>query len=335
MRHDKFAPGTRRGVLAGLALAAATALLPLAGPAAAQGFPERPVTIVVPFPPGGSTDLLARQIAEKISAPLGQPVVVENRAGAGGAVGANYVARSDPDGYTLLMGVTGSNAISSVLRDDLPYEPLKDFAPVSLVVSAPLVLVVNAESEFTSVADVIAFAQENPQTFTHGSPGIGTSMHLTGELFGLETGTELVHVPYAGSAAAMQDLLGGQLDAMFADLLVSSEYISGGRLRALAVTSAARHPMLPDVPTVAEAGVEGFAATSWQGVFAPAGTPEPVLDRLYEVVTAALTDDDLKAFFAERGFMVEGRTPAASQEFIAAEIDKWGKVVDAAGLKTN
>ncbi|QDL91183.1 tripartite tricarboxylate transporter substrate binding protein [Paroceanicella profunda] len=335
MTHDTRHPGGRRGVLLGLALAVAAALLPGAGPAAAQDYPDRPVTIVVPFPPGGSTDLLARKIAEKISGPLGQPVVVENRAGAGGAVGASYVARSDPDGYTLLMGVTGSNAISSVLRDDLPYEPLKDFAPVSLVVSAPLVLVVNADSDFTSVQDVIDYAKAEPQAFTHGSPGIGTSMHLTGELFALETGTELVHVPYAGSAAAMQDLLGRQLDAMFADLLVSSEYIRSGRLRALAVTSAARHPMLPDVPTVAEAGVPGFQATSWQGVFAPAGTPEPVLDTLYKVVTAALTDADLQAFFPERGFMVEGRTPAASQEFIASEIEKWGKVVDAAGLKTN
>ena len=222
-------------VLAVLAFAAAP-------PLHAQQYPEKPITIVVPFPPGGSTDVLARQIAEKISGPLGQPVVVENRAGAGGTVGANHVARTDPDGYTLLMGVTGSNAISAVLRDNLPYDPLTDFSPVSLVVSAPLVVVVNSKNDIKSIQDYIEFAKAKPSTMTHGSPGVGTSMHLTGELFGLESGTKLVHVPYKGSAAALQDLLGGQLMSMFGDVLVTAEYIKSGRVRALAVTSSKRHP---------------------------------------------------------------------------------------------
>ncbi|WP_370154033.1 Bug family tripartite tricarboxylate transporter substrate binding protein [Ferrovibrio sp.] len=327
----------RRDMLKGAAAlvgAAAMALVASAGPVLADTYPSKPVTIVVPFPPGGSTDLLARQIAEKIAGPLGQPVVVENRGGAGGTVGAFHVVKSAPDGYTLLMGVTGSNAISAALRDDLPYDPVKDFAPVSLVVSAPLVLVVNADSKFKTVQDVVAHAKAKPGTFTHGSPGVGTSMHMAGELFGLQSDTKLVHVPYKGSAAALQDLLGGQIDAMFGDLLVVSEHVKAGKLRALGVTSMKRHPMLPDTPTIAETVLPKYEATSWQGVFAPAGTPAPVLTRLYQEVSKALATDELKAFFAQRGFLVEGRTPEESKAFIAAEVPKWKEVVKAAGIKT-
>ncbi|MEP0393706.1 MAG: tripartite tricarboxylate transporter substrate binding protein [Nitratireductor sp.] len=325
----------RRSLLgAALAIAAATGLSAgLASPAvAADGYPEKPVTLVVPFPPGGSTDLLARQIGEAISGPLGQPVVVENRGGAGGTVGANYVATSEADGHTLLMGVTGSNAISAALRDDLPYDPVTDFDPVSIIIASPLALVVNAESEFNSVADVIAYAKENPETFTHGTPGVGTSMHMTGELFGLKTDTKLLHVPYKGSAQALQDLLGGQLDAMFGDILVTSEHIKTGRLRALGVTSTQRHYMLPDVPTIEEAGIDGYAAFSWQGIFAPAGTPPEVLDTLYAEIAKALESDKLQTFFKEKGFLVESMPPAESKEFIANEVMKWKGVVEAAGI---
>ena len=304
-----------------------------AGHLSAQDYPSKPITIVVPFPPGGSTDLLARQIAEKIAGPLGQPVVVENRGGAGGTVGANHVAHAKPDGYTLLMGVTGSNAISAVLRDDLPYDPLKNFSPVSVVVSAPLVLVVNADRPEKSAKDYIASASAKPGTITHGSPGVGTSMHLTGELFALESKTKLVHVPYKGSAAALQDLLGGQLNSMFGDVLVTAEHVKSGRLRALAVTSKERHFMMPDVPTVAEAALPGFEASSWQGVFAPAGTPEPILTKLHGEIAKALKAEDMQKFFADRGFMVDGRTPSESKSFIEDEIKKWKRVVDEAGLK--
>lgn len=327
----------RRDMLKGAAVllgAAAMALVSSAAPVLAETYPSKPVTIVVPFPPGGSTDLLARQIAEKISGPLGQPVVVENRGGAGGTVGAFHVVKSAPDGYTLLMGVTGSNAISAALRDDLPYDPVKDFAPVSIVVSSPLVLVVNSDSKFKTVKDVIDYAKAKPGTFTHGSPGVGTSMHMAGELFGLQSGTKLVHVPYKGSAAALQDLLGGQIDGMFGDLLVVSEYIKTGKLRALGVTSKKRHPMLPDTPTIAEAALPKYEAISWQGVFAPAGTPEPILDRLYKEIFKAVSAEDLKAFFAQRGFIIEGRTPAESKAFIAEEVPKWKDVVKEAGIKT-
>ncbi|WP_109466037.1 Bug family tripartite tricarboxylate transporter substrate binding protein [Albibacillus kandeliae] len=323
-----------RNLIKGFGLGALALAATFAGPAAqAQGYPEKPITIVVPFPPGGSTDLLARKIGEAISGPLGQPVVVENRGGAGGTVGANYVAQSDPDGYTLLMGVTGSNAISAALRDDLPYSPTEDFDPVSIVISSPLVLVVNSESPYTSVEDVIAYAKENPETFTHGTPGVGTSMHMAAELFGLESGTKLVHVPYKGSAAALQDLLGGQIDSMFGDILVTSEYVKAGRLRPLAVTGTKEHYLLEGVPTMAEAGLTNYAAFSWQGIFAPAGTPPEVLDKLYGAISDAVASDDLQALFKERGFLVEGMPPAESKTFIASEVEKWTKVVDAAGLK--
>jgi tripartite-type tricarboxylate transporter receptor subunit TctC len=312
-------------VAAGVVLAATAAI--------AQAYPSKPVTMIVPFAAGGSTDLLARQIGAKISGPLGQPVIVENRGGAGGALGANLVAKAAPDGYTLLMGVSGSNAISAALRSDLPYDPVKDFAPISLVVSSPLVLVVNANSNFKSVKDVIDYAKAKPSTFTHGSPGIGTSMHMAGELFGLEAKVKLEHVPYKGSAAALQDLLGGQIDSMFGDLLVVLEHVKSGRLRALGVTSLTRHPMLPDTPTVAEGALPKYEATSWQGVFAPAGIPEPIRTRLYQEVSKALAADDLKTFFTERGFMVEARKPDESKAYVAAEVAKWKAVVQAAGIK--
>ena len=324
----------------GTALAVMAAML--AGPLAAtqaraqsDAWPEEPITLVVPFPPGGSTDLLARKIGEAISEPLGQPVVVENRGGAGGTVGANYVARSDPDGYTLLMGVTGSNAISAALRDDLPYDPVEDFDPVSIVISSPLVLVVNADSAFQNTQDVIDYAKENPGRFTHGTPGVGTSMHMTGALFGLQSDVELLHVPYTGSADAVKDLLGGQIDAMFGDILVTSEYVKAGDLRPLAVTGTQEHFLLEGVPTVAEAGLPDFAAFSWQGVFAPAGTPPEILDKLYAAISDALETDELQAVFRERGFLVEGMPPAESKAFIAREVEKWTEVVDAAGLKTD
>ncbi|WP_240453960.1 Bug family tripartite tricarboxylate transporter substrate binding protein [Chachezhania antarctica] len=322
----------KRKILATFAAAGLAMALP-AGSLMAQSWPEEPITIVVPFPPGGSTDLLARKIGEAISGPLGQPVVVENRGGAGGTVGANYVANADPDGYTLLMGVTGSNAISAALRDDLPYSPTEDFDPVSIVISSPLVLVVRSDSDFETVEDVLTYARENPDSFTHGTPGVGTSMHMSAELFGLVSDTSLVHVPYQGSAAALQDLLGGQIDAMFGDILVTSEYITSGRLRPLAVTGTQEHFLLEGVPTVEEAGLDGYSAFSWQGLFAPAGTPPQVLDTLYAAVSDALQSDDIQALFRERGFLVEGMSPAESKQFIADEVAKWTEVVDAAGLK--
>lgn len=305
------------------------------GPAgAAQPYPTKPIRIVVPFPPGGSTDLLARRLGEKLATAMGQPVVVENKPGAGGTTGADSVAKAAPDGYTLLMGVTGSNAIAASLYPKLPYDPLRDFAPVSQVVSAPLVLAVGAGSGMKSLRDYLAAARARPMTY--GTPGNGTSMHLTGEMFDLATGVKLMHVPYRGSAPALNDLLGGSLQSMFGDFLVLLPQIKAGKVTPIAVTSLRRHPMLPDVPTIAESGVPGleqFEASSWQGLFAPAATPPAVTARLNMEVVKALDSPDIKEFFGSQGFIVGGSSPEQFKALIETEVPKWQRVVKAANVK--
>jgi tripartite-type tricarboxylate transporter receptor subunit TctC len=313
-------------------LTLAMALLGWAGGAAAQGFPSKPVRIVVPFPPGGSTDLLARRIAEKWQQSMGQPVIVENRPGAGGVTGSDFVARATPDGHTLVLGVTGSHGVSISLNPRLPYHPLKSFEPISRVVSAPLVIVVGAAVPARTLAEYVAAARSRPGEITHSSPGVGTSMHLTGEMFNAAAGTQLMHVPYKGSAGAINDLMGGQVQSMFSDFLVALPQVEAGRIRALAVTSARRHPLMPNVPTVAESGYPGFEALSWQGLFAPAGTPREVVERLNAETQKALASPDIRDFFSRQGFEVGGSTPAEFRTFIEAEIPKWAKVVKEAGL---
>ena len=333
-------PLNRRKLVA-TACAALLAELPLramaqsSGPAgAAQPYPAKPIRIVVPFPPGGSTDLLARRLGEKLATAMGQPVVVENKPGAGGTTGADSVAKAAPDGYTLLMGVTGSNAIAASLYPKLPYNPLRDFAPVSQVVSAPLVLAVGAGSGMKSLRDYLAAARARPMTY--GTPGNGTSMHLTGEMFDLATGVKLMHVPYRGSAPALNDLLGGSLQSMFGDFLVLLPQIKAGKVTPIAVTSLRRHPMLPDVPTIAESGVPGleqFEASSWQGLFAPAATPPAVTARLNMEVLKALDSPDIKEFFGSQGFIVGGSSPEQFKALIETEVPKWQRVVKAANVK--
>ncbi|MBU4609550.1 tripartite tricarboxylate transporter substrate binding protein [Achromobacter sp. GG226] len=307
----------------------------LGASAAASEYPSRLTTLVVPFPPGGSTDVLARQLAERLSKASGQPVVVENKAGAGGTVGSQAVARAAPDGYTLVMGVTGSHSVSYSLYEKPPYDPVKDFAPVSMIVSAPLVLAVNASLPIQDTASFIAYAKANPGKLTYGSPGNGTSMHLTGEMFDLAAGTDTLHIPYKGSAAATNDLLGGQIDAMYGDVLVLMPHLTSGRIRAIAVTGAQRHPMLPEVPTIAESGVPGFESLSWQGLFAPAGTPEPVIQALSRNVGTILRDPQVQAFFAGQGFTVAGNSPAEFGAFVQAETAKWADIVAKAGVERN
>ena len=267
---------------------------------------------------------------------LGQPVIVENKPGAGGTTGADFVAKSPPDGHTLLMGVTGSNAIAASLYPKLPYDTLKDFAPVSVVVSAPLVLAVNAASPIKTVRDYIAAARAKPVTY--GTPGNGTSMHLTGEMFDQAAGVRLTHVPYKGSAPALNDMLGGSLESMFGDFLVLLPQIKAGKVTPIAVSSSRRHPMLPDVPTIAESGVPGlagFEASSWQGLFAPAATPRDALARLNTEVVKALDSADIKEFFGSQGFIVGGSSPEQFRTFIEAEVPKWGRVVKAANVTLN
>ena len=320
-----------------IARSLALALAATAAPAFAQapGFPSRPLRLVVPFPPGGSTDLLARRIGDKLAAAFGQPVVVDNRPGAGGATGSVEVARAAPDGYTLLFGVTGTHAISPAINPKLGYDPRADFAPVSIVVSAPLVLVVRADSPQRTMAELVAWGRKNPERLTHGSPGNGTTMHLSGEMWGLATQVKVTHVPYKGSAPALQDLLGGEIEAMFGDLLVVLPQITAGKLRALAVSSRQRHPLLPAVPTMIEEGLPDFEALSWQGLFVPAGTPPAVLERLNAEVVKAVRAPELKDFFAERGFVVEAKSVDESRRFIDGEVAKWACIVKIVNPQTN
>lgn len=302
-------------------------------PVLAQTFPAKTIHIVVPFPPGGSTDLLARRIGEKLATTLGQPVVVDNRPGAGGTVGADFVAKAPADGYTLLMGVTGSNAIAQALYAKLPYDVVKDFAPVSMVVSSPLVLAVNPTVKAGTATEFTALARSRPGGISYGSAGNGTSMHLTGEMYKQAAKVSMVHIPYRGSAGMLTDLMGGQIEATFGDLLVLKPQIDAGKVRALAVTSQKRHPMLPQVPTLAETGLPGFEALSWQGLFAPAGTPPDVLDKLSTEVNKAIKAPDIQDYFGARGFVIEGTTPAAFKGFIENEVKKWTVIVQASGAK--
>ena len=322
-RRDTLTAG-----LIGLALA-------IAGPAQAQTWPSQNIRLVVPFPPGGSTDVLARRLAEGLRERLGQTVIVENRGGAGGTIGSEFVAKSAPDGYTLLMGVTGSHGVAPSLYPNLGYQPQRDFAPISLLVSAPLVLVVNPEVPAKTLKDFIALAKAQPDTLTYGTPGNGTSMHLTGVTFDLQAGTKLIHVPYKGSAGALTDLLSGQIKSMFGDLLVVLPQIRAGKINALAVTSKDRNPLLPDVPTMTEAGLPGFEVLSWQGLFAPAGTPPAVVERLSKEVRAVMESKDVKDFFAAQGFLVGATTPAEFTAFVGSEVKRWGEIVKAGNVKPN
>lgn len=316
-----------KGGLSGLALT-------LCAPAVrAQSWPSQNIKLVVPFPPGGSTDVLARRLAEGLRVSLGQPVIVENRGGAGGTIGSDFVAKSAADGYTLLMGVTGTHGVAPSLYPNLTYQPLKDFAPVSLVVSAPLVLVTHPSVEAKTLREFIALAKTQPDVLTYGTPGNGTSMHLTGVMFDLKAGTKLVHVPYRGSAPALTDLMSGQIKTMFGDLLVVLPQVRAGKINAIAVTSKTRNPLLPDVPTMDEAGLPGFEVLSWQGLFAPAGTPPEVVERLSKEVRAVMESKDVKDFFSAQGFQVGATTPDQFKSFVGSEVARWAEIVKAGNVR--
>ncbi|MCK9510881.1 MAG: tripartite tricarboxylate transporter substrate binding protein [Pigmentiphaga sp.] len=316
-----------------LAATAAAAILGVGS--AAQAFPDQPITIVVPFPPGGSTDLLARKLGDEMSKRLNTTVIIDNRPGAGGTIGSRQVANAKPDGHTLVLGVTGSHSVSYSLYADPPYDPVKDFEAVSLVVNTPLVVAVNDQVPVKNIREFLDYARAHPDTLTYGTPGNGTSMHLTGEMLDLAAGTKLVHVPYKGSAAALNDMLGGQIDFMFGDVLVLMPHLQSGKAKALAVTGLQRHPMLPDVPTLAESGVKDFEALSWQGLFAPAGTPQPVVDKLNSTVVEILNDPAVASFFSDQGAMVDTRSPKESADFVAAETAKWADIVKKAEVPVN
>jgi tripartite-type tricarboxylate transporter receptor subunit TctC len=321
--------------LAGLALTSA------ALPALAQvAWPSKPVRIVVPFAPGGTTDILARAVAPELSRAFGQTFVVENRAGAGGNVGADIVAKSPADGYTLLMGTVGTHGINKSLYSKMPYDPQKDFAPITLVAGVPNVMVMNTDTAkalgINSVPDFIRYAKSHPGKLNMASSGNGTSIHLAGELFKSMTGVFMTHIPYTGSGPALLGLLSGQVDVMFDNLPSALPQVKGGKLKAFAVTSAQRSGAMPELPTIEEAAqLKGFEASSWFGLLAPAGTPADVVGRLQQETSKALNSPAIKEKLLAQGAIPSGNTPAEFTRLIDAEIRKWAPVVKASGAKVD
>ena len=318
-----------------IALSAITlAVASASGIAAAQDkWPSKPITYIVPFPAGGTTDILARLISQKLGPALGTTVIVENRAGAGGNIGSDFVAKAAPDGYTILGGTISSHAINVSLYPKLPYDPVKSFAPVALIGTNANVLVVGAASPYKTVQELTAAAKAKPGSISFASAGNGTSQHLSGELYKSLAGLDMVHVPYKGSAPAMQDVIGGQVPMMFDTSVVAGPFIESGKVRALAVTSAKRTPQLPNVPTMAESGVAGYDLQSWQAIFAPAGTPAPVLQRLQSEVAKIIKSPEIQERLGKLGMEPSAMTAEQFAAFQASEIAKWAKVIKAGNIR--
>jgi tripartite-type tricarboxylate transporter receptor subunit TctC len=317
-------------------LCAAAVLLGLAGAsgeARAQNFPNRPIMLVIPFAPGGSTSIVGRVIADKMSQLLGQAIVVDNRPGAGGTVGTKVVAKSEPDGYTILLGYTGTLAIGPSLYKDVGYDPRKSFAPIGMIGNAPSALVVHPSFPAGSVAELIAYAKANPGKVNFGSAGVGSVNHITGEYFARSAGITLVHIPYKGTGPALTDLLGGHIPMALAPIPAVHANVAAGLLRALAVTGKTRSGLLPDVPTKSEAGLTGFEASLYYGLVAPAGTPQAVIDTLSKALQAALASDGVKKQLALDGTEITSGTPEDYATFIDRDEKKWAELVKASGVE--
>jgi len=319
-------------ILARLSAALGFALLAAAaGPALAQ-YPNKPVRIVVPYPPGGTTDILARLTAARLTESMGQPFVVENRPGASGGIGSQAVAKSAPDGYTLVMATISSHGIVSSISK-LPYDPVKDFSPVTVIGSTPNVILVHPDLPAKNLAELLKLAREKPGKLNFGSTSPGGSPHMSAELLKMMAKVDMVHIPYKGAGPMLTDLIGGQIQIGFDNLPSSMGHIKSGKVRAVAVTTTKRWPGTPDVPTVAESGVPGYEVSGWFGLLAPAGTPKPVIDALYRAASAMLKQPDVQKQMLELGAEPGGNTPDAFGKQIAAEVEKWKKVVAVTGVK--
>jgi tripartite-type tricarboxylate transporter receptor subunit TctC len=308
-------------------------LVAVAGAALGQAYPARPVTFIVPFPPGGGTDISARTVAQKLSAKWPHAVVTENRAGAAGIVGANAAAQAKPDGYTLLIVNVGVVSINPSLYAKLPYDPDKAFTPVSLICELPFVLIASPKFAPNSVKELVAAAKANPDKVTYASSGSGGSPHLTAELFQIVTGTRMTHVPYKGGGPAMTDLMAGHVDLLFASVLEGSGHIKAGKLKGLAVTHAKRNPALPDVPTIAEAGAPGGESGSWIALLAPAGTPRNIIDKVAADVKEVVESPDVREKLIAQGAVPQASTPAELQRLIDSDRARYGRIIRDKNLK--
>ena len=309
-------------------------VLALPGVGAAQSWPDKPITLVVPFPPGGTTDVSARLIAQGLTQRLGQTVVVENKAGASGNIGSAFVAKAKPDGYTLVVSGVGTHAANVGLYNDMPYDPLKDFTHITTIVSSPNAIAVHPDFPVQSLQELVALVREKPERFNYASPGNGSSGHLAFEMIRQQAGLKIQHIPYKGAAQALTDVIGGQVPVliMVADTL--KQHVQSGKLRVLAVTSDTRSTLFPDVPTVAEAGFPGFSAVSWTGISGPAGLPPAVVQRLHEATKAVLEDEEVIKRYTSTGNTIELRSPDEFSAFVATEIDKWSAAAKGANLNS-
>jgi tripartite-type tricarboxylate transporter receptor subunit TctC len=315
-----------------IALLAGITALTLSAAAAAQSWPQKPVRLINPFPPGGGTDTFARPLAARLSLSMGQQFIVENLGGAGGTLGAARAAKEAPDGYVFLIGAV-HHTIAETLYTKLPYRLERDFVPITVIATVPNVIVVNPKHNFKNLDELIAFAKKNPGKLNYGSAGNGTTHHLAGELFKQVTGTELTHVPYKGAGPLMQDLLAGQVDLAFDGLGSSAAQIKAGKLRPLAVTTAKRSALLPDVPTAGEAGVKGYELTTWYAVWAVKGTPQAIVDKMYQEIAKALQSPEIKLVWDGQGAAIGGMPPAEFAALVQQETARWGKVVKDANIK--